>query len=659
MGALRKDKAEDGQDKRPARKRSAAPDIKPSMDSVQGFLQLQRTIGNRAVCRLATGGVLQPKLQVGPAGDPYEREADRVADEVMRNLSPTVQTDDLESPVRRSLVETAVGLEGGPLGADTEAEVQRHRGGGARLPGPLQQSMEHSFGADFGGVRVHTGPAADELSRSMQASAFTVGSDIFLARGQYRPQTTSGQRLLAHELTHTVQQGAVGRTVTTAAPNTVQRLAVDSDTLADWDNLASGKASGGVSGVIFAKGADGSEVVVKGMQEPPQRAMLAQDLMEDVGVTTTRTRPVAASSALGQKILQELGALGGRQTDAHGVAIATKVGNWQNYQTLLLMEPANVKSFYDLATKGPELPPPVANFRGGARAMYAQDIAQHVTFWTNLLSSQQMWTSFGKIFYIDQFLGNEDRFETMKIQNVFVDPTTLDAVALDNDTIAADYIKKVTEVDAISNKNNPKTNISTMTTDEYIRAIIQGGYIYNNDALQARAMGSLDEISGRSGELGAKINLKVTTFLATLQGGVANGNSVNDKAATQVLTSVLANTNNALTAAQRNMKVGAVRAREHLQEMCRTKTKANSLKGMFERQLDRYKPGYNTKVDTLYSWLALEVRYMYLAYRATGMDHNTTVAKLQSDYKSTVNKAKRTARTDQSPDYVPELTKIK
>ena len=70
--------------------------------------------------------------------------------------------------------------------------------------------MEGAFGADFGGVRVHADSSADGLSRSMQAKAFTVGSDIFFARGQYQPSSTSGQRLLAHELTHTVQQGAAG-----------------------------------------------------------------------------------------------------------------------------------------------------------------------------------------------------------------------------------------------------------------------------------------------------------------------------------------------------------------------------------------------------------------------------------------------------------------
>ena len=68
--------------------------------------------------------------------------------------------------------------------------------------------MERAFGADFSGVRIHDGRDADDLSQRIQAKAFTIGGDIFFARGQYRPASTDGRALLAHELTHTVQQRA-------------------------------------------------------------------------------------------------------------------------------------------------------------------------------------------------------------------------------------------------------------------------------------------------------------------------------------------------------------------------------------------------------------------------------------------------------------------
>ena len=183
-------------------------DVHGAPSNAARFLELQRTIGNRGVYRLAAGGVLQAKLQVGPSGDRYEREADQVADEVMRDLGAPAITSDEDNPrVSRSVADEVVGLEGGPLPADAEAAIQRQRGHGSSLPDPLRRSMENSFDADLSSVRVHTDSSADELNRSMQSRAFTVGSDIFFARGEYQPQSTAGQRILAHELTHTVQQG--------------------------------------------------------------------------------------------------------------------------------------------------------------------------------------------------------------------------------------------------------------------------------------------------------------------------------------------------------------------------------------------------------------------------------------------------------------------
>jgi hypothetical protein len=237
MSGRRHDKADPGGEhlEAQARRPRAHPAAKATFDSAPGLLGLQRSIGNQAVFRLVTGGVLQAKLQVGPAGDSYEREADQVAAEVMRNLAPSVTADEEQPRVRRSAEEAVVGLEGGPLAADTEAGIQQGRGGGTRLPDPLRRSMEGSFGADFGTVRVHTGPSAHGLNRALQSRAFTVGGDIFFARNQYQPQSRAGQSLLAHELTHTIQQGASGPAVSPGA-DTTQRLAVDSDRADDRDD---------------------------------------------------------------------------------------------------------------------------------------------------------------------------------------------------------------------------------------------------------------------------------------------------------------------------------------------------------------------------------------------------------------------------------------
>lgn len=98
------------------------------------------------------------------------------------------------------------------LDDEITARINRQRGGGQPLDGTTQERMSESLGQDLSGVRVHTSNESDELSQQLSAKAFTTGQDIFFREGAYQPQTGSGQELIAHELTHVVQQssGAVG-----------------------------------------------------------------------------------------------------------------------------------------------------------------------------------------------------------------------------------------------------------------------------------------------------------------------------------------------------------------------------------------------------------------------------------------------------------------
>ncbi|MCB8920847.1 MAG: DUF4157 domain-containing protein [Ardenticatenaceae bacterium] len=249
--------------------------------------QLQHTIGNRALGRLPH---IQAKLTVGPVGDQYEQEADRVASQVVQAIhSPTVHTaqrqeeeeelqmkpistlqrqeDEEELQMKPSFIlqrqeeeeeevqmkpvsalqrqeeeeelqmkpastlqrqeeeelqmkSSVVGAQGGELAGDLEQTIQGARGSGQPLSGAVRGPMEQAFGADFSGVRVHTGGQSDALNRSIQARAFTTGQDIFFRSGEYNPGNQTGQELLAHELTHTIQQGkSVQRTA-------VQRLTI-------------------------------------------------------------------------------------------------------------------------------------------------------------------------------------------------------------------------------------------------------------------------------------------------------------------------------------------------------------------------------------------------------------------------------------------------
>ena len=94
------------------------------------------------------------------------------------------------------------------LDDDTAGRIGRERGGGQPLDGGVQAQMGEAVGADFSGVRVHTSAESDALNRDLSARAFTTGQDIFFREGAYQPHNAGGQELLAHELTHVVQQGS-------------------------------------------------------------------------------------------------------------------------------------------------------------------------------------------------------------------------------------------------------------------------------------------------------------------------------------------------------------------------------------------------------------------------------------------------------------------
>lgn len=94
------------------------------------------------------------------------------------------------------------------LDAATADRINRARGGGRALDGAAQAQMSDAMGHDFSGVRVHTDGEAHALNEQLNAKAFTTGPDIFFRGGAYSPQSSAGQELIAHELTHVVQQAS-------------------------------------------------------------------------------------------------------------------------------------------------------------------------------------------------------------------------------------------------------------------------------------------------------------------------------------------------------------------------------------------------------------------------------------------------------------------
>ncbi|NIM18403.1 MAG: DUF4157 domain-containing protein [Candidatus Aminicenantes bacterium] len=227
----------------------------------------QRNLGNQAMQRMMESQTIQAKLKIGQPNDKYEKEADRVADQVMRmpepkqslvqrestcpecieeeegiqtkplaeQITPLVQRQivpeeeeeeeeiqtkplaDQNTPfVQRQVEEeeeeeeaiqtkrgTGQGLEDP---ADIESRIQYLKGGGHPLSESSRSFFEPRFGVDFNHVRVYTDKKADEAAKSVDARAFTAGSDIVFRAGEYSPGTSKGNRLLAHELTHTIQQ---------------------------------------------------------------------------------------------------------------------------------------------------------------------------------------------------------------------------------------------------------------------------------------------------------------------------------------------------------------------------------------------------------------------------------------------------------------------
>ncbi|MBI3360606.1 MAG: DUF4157 domain-containing protein, partial [Chloroflexi bacterium] len=190
----------------------------PARCSPADILSLQRTIGNRATQSVLAQIGAQGKLTVGPAHDRYEQEADRVASQVMRSQAASPATSDNKDEARRkptisplaqrapATPEAAAADGSFEAGAAIENRLNSLAGGGQPLPEPTRAKMESGFGADFGAVRVHSGGEAARVSRSLKAEAFTRGSDIYFGAGRYDPGTGAGQHLLAHELTHVVQQ---------------------------------------------------------------------------------------------------------------------------------------------------------------------------------------------------------------------------------------------------------------------------------------------------------------------------------------------------------------------------------------------------------------------------------------------------------------------
>jgi hypothetical protein len=249
--------------------------VRPGSGSAEQILALQRTIGNQAVLRLLAkerqnlpGGTpadsqpqaadpkreaspegarsaswdfskiplfapnrpsgpeaprpfIQPKLMIGRGKDPLEHEADRIANHVMaRPAHQAVSAAPLS--IQRLSTSASREMKAAPASVDRVLA-----GAGRPLEPAVRQDMEQRFNHDFSRVRVHAGAAAEQSARDVNAHAYTAAHNVVFGAGRFAPVTHDGRRLIAHELTHVVQQSA-----STSSPVAIQRDA-DKDLTAD------------------------------------------------------------------------------------------------------------------------------------------------------------------------------------------------------------------------------------------------------------------------------------------------------------------------------------------------------------------------------------------------------------------------------------------
>jgi hypothetical protein len=155
------------------------------------------------------GYPVQTKLTVNQPGDKYEQEADKVAAQVVERIHTSKsQPGQFEQTTQPQALMRKAEAQESSRGTSPEFEtsLKQERGRGQPLAPSIRQPMEQAFGTDLSSVRVHTASSSNQLNEAIQAKAFTTGRDVFFRQGAYQPGSREGQQLIAHELTHVVQQ---------------------------------------------------------------------------------------------------------------------------------------------------------------------------------------------------------------------------------------------------------------------------------------------------------------------------------------------------------------------------------------------------------------------------------------------------------------------
>jgi hypothetical protein len=206
-----------------------------NLSTNNNLFHLQQAMGNQALQHIIKSNQIQTKLRVSQQDDPYEREADKMAEQVMRMSSAesvylplktadgkkinrtckNCEKEDKESEELKEIKIISKKEKNDSSFLDFNISVNSEKKindivskKGAPLDTSTRKFMESRFGYDFGGVRIHSNEKASESANQLNALAFTLGENIVFGKGEYQPSSISGRKLLAHELTHTIQNNS-------------------------------------------------------------------------------------------------------------------------------------------------------------------------------------------------------------------------------------------------------------------------------------------------------------------------------------------------------------------------------------------------------------------------------------------------------------------
>jgi hypothetical protein len=376
-----------------------------------------------------------------------------------------------------------------------------------------------------------------------------------------------------------------------------------------WQTLdkVTGKGQGAV-GVIFAKNRFNQEIVIKGLEEPPYRLLLAQDLFNRIlmpsgqspptyipFVRSAKHRVVAINSPEGKEIVTRLGSIMTPVDTGPGGFLR----KFDKAKTILLMEKLNIISARDFDQQD--------SAQTDAAKLQGVRIA---------LQDPNFWRGLGALYFVDQFLGNTDRLETNKWQNVFMEWTSKKVAALDNDAILPVYISSFLNKD-----KQPPAKIATLP-QTWIRALVLGDgklvamdennktsvreKLYPDAAFQDKAIANLSAICGPVQQFQARMHRQAIE--GAYQGMVDNCQESLRKPNPSPNTTAILTTLQSLN--KENMKKmffeGAFLARQTILNLT-----LENFSQIF-KQIDTTSPITLYKRDLMFDWLAFEIRYQYL-----------------------------------------------